>query len=237
MRQIILDTETTGIDPKEGHRLVEIGAVEMVNRRLTGNTYHQYINPERHIDAEVVAVHGIDDDKVANEPVFAGVPAGVSRTDVTDDKIRMEGRAVFKMAVNTLDQIVDDPILAITVVVEEPKRAIYGGVVAAPIFREIAGQSMRVLGYYPQPDKSDSILAKDQPLTPPTAAPPISGTVPLKASVLGLPNLQNLAAMPVPPPSGPLRVMPDLRGMTIRRAVKLLHSSGVRCHLQGSGLA
>jgi len=73
MRQVILDTETTGIDPKEGHRLVEIGAVEMVNRRLTGNTYHQYINPERHIDAEVVAVHGIDDERVANEPVFAAI--------------------------------------------------------------------------------------------------------------------------------------------------------------------
>ncbi|HBQ07113.1 MAG TPA: DNA polymerase III subunit epsilon, partial [Halomonas sp.] len=47
MRQVILDTETTGIDPKDGHRLVEIGAVEMINRRFTGRTYHQYINPER----------------------------------------------------------------------------------------------------------------------------------------------------------------------------------------------
>lgn len=73
MRQVILDTETTGIDPKDGHRLVEIGAIEMVNRRFTGRTYHQYINPERHIDAEVVAVHGIDDAKVANEPVFAKI--------------------------------------------------------------------------------------------------------------------------------------------------------------------
>ncbi|MCD1588289.1 DNA polymerase III subunit epsilon [Halomonas sp. ATBC28] len=73
MRQVILDTETTGIDPKDGHRLVEIGAIEMVNRRFTGRTYHQYINPERHIDAEVVAVHGIDDAKVADEPVFAAI--------------------------------------------------------------------------------------------------------------------------------------------------------------------
>lgn len=73
MRQVILDTETTGIDPKDGHRLVEIGAIEMVNRRFTGRTYHQYINPERHIDAEVVAVHGIDNAKVANEPVFADI--------------------------------------------------------------------------------------------------------------------------------------------------------------------
>ncbi|WP_311943775.1 DNA polymerase III subunit epsilon [Halomonas piscis] len=73
MRQVVLDTETTGIDPKQGHKLVEIGAVEMVNRRLTGRTYHQYINPECHIDAEVVAIHGIDNEKVVNEPVFAEV--------------------------------------------------------------------------------------------------------------------------------------------------------------------
>ncbi|MDN3555038.1 DNA polymerase III subunit epsilon [Halomonas maura] len=73
MRQIILDTETTGIDPKDGHRLIEIGAVEMVNRRLTGNTYHQYINPERDIEAEAMAVHGITNERVAEEPVFAEV--------------------------------------------------------------------------------------------------------------------------------------------------------------------
>lgn len=73
MRQIILDTETTGIDPREGHRLIEIGAVEMVNRRLTGNTYHQYINPQRDIEAEAVAIHGITSERVANEPLFAEV--------------------------------------------------------------------------------------------------------------------------------------------------------------------
>lgn len=73
MRQIILDTETTGIDPKEGHRLIEIGAVEMINRRFTGNTYHQYINPERDIEAEAVEIHGITNDRVADEPVFAEV--------------------------------------------------------------------------------------------------------------------------------------------------------------------
>ncbi|PRY70970.1 DNA polymerase III subunit epsilon [Halomonas ventosae] len=73
MRQIILDTETTGIDPRDGHRLIEIGAVEMVNRRLTGNRYHQYINPERNIEAEAVGVHGITDERVAGEPVFAEI--------------------------------------------------------------------------------------------------------------------------------------------------------------------
>ncbi|MGO2133733.1 MAG: DNA polymerase III subunit epsilon [Halomonas sp.] len=73
MRQIILDTETTGIDPRAGHRMIEIGAVEMVNRRLTGNTYHQYINPEREIEAEAMAVHGITNERVANEPLFADI--------------------------------------------------------------------------------------------------------------------------------------------------------------------
>ena len=76
MRQIILDTETTGIDPREGHRLIEIGAVEMINRRLTGNTYHQYINPEREIEAEAVSVHGITNERVADEPVFAEIADG-----------------------------------------------------------------------------------------------------------------------------------------------------------------
>ena len=73
MRQIILDTETTGIDPREGHRLIEIGAVEMVNRRLTGKSYHQYINPEREIEAEAVGVHGITNERVADEPLFAEI--------------------------------------------------------------------------------------------------------------------------------------------------------------------
>ncbi|GEK46033.1 DNA polymerase III subunit epsilon [Halomonas pacifica] len=73
MRQIVLDTETTGIDPKEGHRLIEIGCVEMVNRRFTGRTYHQFINPEREIEAEAIEVHGITNQRVADEPRFAEV--------------------------------------------------------------------------------------------------------------------------------------------------------------------
>lgn len=73
MRQIVLDTETTGIDPNEGHRLVEIGGVEVINRRLTGRHYHQYINPERNIDADAVAIHGITNERVAHEPVFAQI--------------------------------------------------------------------------------------------------------------------------------------------------------------------
>lgn len=73
MRQIVLDTETTGIDPKQGHRILEIGAVEIINRRATGNTYHQYINPDRHIDDEVIRVHGITNEFVADKPFFADI--------------------------------------------------------------------------------------------------------------------------------------------------------------------
>ncbi|MFP8965456.1 DNA polymerase III subunit epsilon [Pokkaliibacter sp. CJK22405] len=73
MRQIILDTETTGIDPQQGHRLVEIGCVEMVDRKFTKRTFHVYINPEREVDPEAVAVHGITDDFLKDKPLFAAV--------------------------------------------------------------------------------------------------------------------------------------------------------------------
>ncbi|WP_062269916.1 DNA polymerase III subunit epsilon [Endozoicomonas arenosclerae] len=72
-RQIIMDTETTGIDPSQGHRIVEIGCVEMIDRKLTGNTYHVYINPERHMDDEVIQVHGITNEFVKDKPLFAAV--------------------------------------------------------------------------------------------------------------------------------------------------------------------
>ena len=73
MRQIVLDTETTGLDPREGHRLIEIGCVELIDRRLTGNSFHQYLQPDREIDADAVAVHGITDDFLRDKPRFAEV--------------------------------------------------------------------------------------------------------------------------------------------------------------------
>lgn len=72
-RQIILDTETTGINPKEGHRIIEIGCVELINRRFTGNNFHVYINPEREIEAEAIAVHGITNERLAAEPKFRDI--------------------------------------------------------------------------------------------------------------------------------------------------------------------
>lgn len=70
MRQIVLDTETTGLETSQGHRIIEIGCVEMVNRKLTGNHYHQYVNPKREIDEGAIEVHGITPEFLADKPVF-----------------------------------------------------------------------------------------------------------------------------------------------------------------------
>ncbi|WP_299074551.1 DNA polymerase III subunit epsilon [uncultured Paraglaciecola sp.] len=73
MRQIVLDTETTGLDPKQGHRIIEVGCVEMVNRRLTGKTFHKYINPQRLVEQEAIEVHGISNEFLADKPVFSAI--------------------------------------------------------------------------------------------------------------------------------------------------------------------
>lgn len=73
MRQIIFDTETTGLEPAQGHRIIEIGAVELVNRRLTGRTFQRYLNPERPIDAGAQAVHGLSLEFLSTQPKFAEV--------------------------------------------------------------------------------------------------------------------------------------------------------------------
>lgn len=73
MRQIILDTETTGIDPGQGHRLIEVGCLELVNRRLTGRSFHRYVNPQREVEVEAMAVHGITNEFLADKPLFASI--------------------------------------------------------------------------------------------------------------------------------------------------------------------
>ncbi len=73
MREIVLDTETTGLDPYSGHRLLEIGCVELINHMPTGKTYHQYINPEREVPEEAFKVHGLDNAFLDDKPKFAEV--------------------------------------------------------------------------------------------------------------------------------------------------------------------
>ncbi|MET0050679.1 MAG: DNA polymerase III subunit epsilon [Candidatus Thiodiazotropha sp.] len=73
MRQIVLDTETTGLEPEQGHRIIEIGCVELIDRRLTGNNFHQFLQPDREIDAAAIEVHGITNEFLADKPRFCDV--------------------------------------------------------------------------------------------------------------------------------------------------------------------
>lgn len=73
MRQVVLDTETTGLEPAEGHRIIEIGCVEIVDRKLTGQRFHVYLNPEREIDAGAVEVHGLSLEFLADKPKFSAI--------------------------------------------------------------------------------------------------------------------------------------------------------------------
>ena len=73
MREIVLDTETTGLDPFQGHRLIEIGCVELLNRIPSGQTFHFYVNPERDVPAEAHAIHGISTEQLKDKPLFAEI--------------------------------------------------------------------------------------------------------------------------------------------------------------------
>lgn len=93
MREIVLDTETTGFEPSEGHRIVEIGAVELFNHMPTGRTYHQYINPERSMPAEAFEVHGLGDDFLRDKPRFAEIGAAFWEFIGMDSKLVIHNAA------------------------------------------------------------------------------------------------------------------------------------------------
>ena len=86
MREIVFDTETTGLDPEQGDRLVEIGCIELINRFPTGNTFHRYINPERPMPEAALAVHGLSDEFLAKHPTFAHF-ADELLTFIADDRL------------------------------------------------------------------------------------------------------------------------------------------------------
>ena len=93
MREIVLDTETTGFEPAEGHRIVEIGAVELFNHMPTGRTFHQYINPLRPMPKEAFEVHGLGDDFLRDKPVFKAV--GQAFLDFIEDSRLVIHNAAF----------------------------------------------------------------------------------------------------------------------------------------------
>ncbi|MDP3181536.1 MAG: penicillin-binding protein [Desulfobaccales bacterium] len=156
------------------------------------------------------------------------VPEGFTVAGKTGTAQKLVGRAYshHKFTAVFMGMVpANKPVLAISVFIDEPKGAIYGGVVAAPVFKEIAAQSLRVLGYYPAKElKQDNVpvLASLMP-TPAVAAPaaPEFKQPPLKPKTS----------------KEPLHVMPDLRGLTIRQVLDLLHRSGLHCRFEGSGMA
>ncbi|MHA3914900.1 DNA polymerase III subunit epsilon [Halovulum sp. GXIMD14793] len=110
MREIVLDTETTGFDPSQGDRIVEIGGVELLNHVPTGRTYHQYINPERPMPAEAFAVHGLGDEFLADKPVFARI-AQDFLTFVGDAKLVIHNAAFDMRFLNAELGLLDMPQL------------------------------------------------------------------------------------------------------------------------------
>ena len=77
MREIVLDTESTGLDPNRGDRLVEVGCIELINHIPSGEKFHQYVNPERDVPADAVLIHGLEQSFLADKPLFADVADGL----------------------------------------------------------------------------------------------------------------------------------------------------------------
>jgi len=95
MRQLVLDTETTGLNPRTGDRVIEIGCVELINRKLTGNNFHVYINPERDSDPRALEIHGLTTDFLSDKPKFAEIAA--SLTEYVQDAELIIHNASFDM--------------------------------------------------------------------------------------------------------------------------------------------
>lgn len=112
MREIVLDTETTGFEPHEGHRIVEIGAVELMNHMPTGRTYHQYINPERAMPQEAFQVHGLGDDFLRDKPKFAEIAQDFLDFIGGDSKLVIHNAAFDMKFLNAELGWVNKPLIA-----------------------------------------------------------------------------------------------------------------------------
>jgi DNA polymerase-3 subunit epsilon len=110
MREIVLDTETTGLEPADGHRIVEIGAVELFNHVATGRSFHQYINPERPMPPEAEAIHGLTDAFLADKPVFAAI-AEAFATFIGDAPLVIHNAAFDMRFINSELERVGMPLL------------------------------------------------------------------------------------------------------------------------------
>ena len=118
MREIVLDTETTGLDPFKGDKIVEIGCVELENHLPTGRTYHQYINPMRSMSEEVVAVHGLTEEFLSDKPIFAEIADDFLAFIGDDAKLVIHNAAFDMKFLNAELSFVDKPQLSYDRVVD-----------------------------------------------------------------------------------------------------------------------
>ena len=123
MREIVLDTETTGLDPEQGHKIVEIGCVELVNHMPTGRTFQEYLNPEREMGEDVIAVHGITNEFLKDKPKFKEVAEKFIEFIGTDSKLVIHNAAFDMKFLNaelsaagyeklSFDRVIDTLIIA-----------------------------------------------------------------------------------------------------------------------------
>ncbi len=117
MREIVLDTETTGLDPNDGHRLVEIGCVELINRFPTGNVFHVYINPQRDMPDGAFQVHGLSAEFLSGHPVFSSVADGFLEF-IADDDLVIHNAAFDVKFLNAELSWIDRPLLQMSRVVD-----------------------------------------------------------------------------------------------------------------------
>ena len=108
MREIVLDTETTGLDPTTGDRIVEIGAVELLNHLPTGKTFHKYLNPERNMPEEAKAVHGLTEEFLRDKPVFSQVVEDFL-TFIRDSKLVIHNASFDMKFINAELELVGKP--------------------------------------------------------------------------------------------------------------------------------
>src|SRR5580693_3709558 len=202
MREIVLDTETTGLDPADGHRVLEIGAVEIVHQSLTGKVFHTLINPERDVPQDAVRVHGHNSEVLKDKPVFASI-VGDFLAFIGDSKLVIHNAefdvrfmnaelARLGLATIAMDRVVDTLALARKkhpgapasldalcdrYRIDRSKRVMHGALLDAEIlvevYCELSGGRQRTLG-----------LATLEPIVVATrGAPPVSRPAPLPSRV------------------------------------------------------
>jgi DNA polymerase III subunit epsilon len=113
MRQIVLDTETTGLEPAEGHRIIEIGCIELLDRRVTNNTYHEYVNPGRDVEPGALEIHNISNEFLANKPSFSDIAASFLKY-IEGAQLVIHNAAFDVMFINNELRILGKPLADIT---------------------------------------------------------------------------------------------------------------------------